>query len=713
MTTRPSSPACPDCGEPLPADSPHTLCASCLLRQALASQTIAGEGKYGPMSPPLTPEEIADRFPGFEILECLGRGGMGVVYKARQKSLDRWVAIKIVAPEKHGEERFSGHFAREAATLAKLSHPNIVTIHDFGETDGLFFIVMEFVDGVNLRDLVRDGRLAPEQALAIVPPICDALQYAHDKKIVHRDIKPENILLDREGRVRIADFGIAALLGGPGDPAGTPPYAAPEQTVPNATTDHRADIHALGVVFYEMLTGERPSGEFIAPSKRSDTDSRLDDMVLRAMSKNPAQRFQTAAEFRTVVGNVSTAPAPDATSVRKNRKWMISAAALLVIGAIGYVIWPEQTPVSVKLDKPAIDTAAGDTKQKDLPLIDAAHISLDGIKALLDHSVNPEQAAILLARAANEIKGESRRSSFASIVISKLCNKGQSEEAWNLISPDAGIVRETQVAAWFASSKESLDQRLMRIETLRNPKERENAMRSLFENVSIDEICSLDFNRIITQSTTERQRIFVSLHSKIQHHVDGEKATEEYLKLLRKGLSLAADGWLSASDAGYLFSTVGDQEAFAQWEMIEGVKWDIPKECYDKVREVVIRNMSTENPERAIRTLVEQIPVKHRYPHLAIVYKRMIEDAPGTSVEKVRNLLSEFDERTAEQLSECIIREALQTGELELAKEWMEKITNGKLRVEFTESYASALKRRQQDLRNGLRPPDSTEPKPN
>jgi hypothetical protein len=253
----------------------------------------------------------------------------------------------------------------------------------------------------------------------------------------------------------------------------------------------------------------------------------------------------------------------------------------------------------------------------------------------------------------------------------------------------------------------------MRIETLRNPKERENAMRSLFGNVSIDEICSLDFNRIITKSTTERQRIFVSLHSKIQHHVDGEKATADYLKLLRKGLSLAADGWLSASDAGYLFSTVGDQEAFAQWEMIEGVKWDIPKECYDKVREVVIRNMATENPERAIRTLVEQIPVKHRYPNLAIVYKRMIEDAPGTSVEKVRNLISEFDERTGEQLTECIIREALQTGELELAKEWMEKITNGKLRLEFTESYASALKRRQQDLRNGLRPPDSTEPKPN
>ncbi|MCP5544888.1 MAG: protein kinase, partial [Akkermansiaceae bacterium] len=165
MATERPSPVCPDCGSPLPPDSPHALCAACLLRLALASQTLAGDGKSSPISPPLTPEEIADRFPGFEILECLGRGGMGVVYKARQKSLDRWVAIKIVAPEKHGEEMFSGRFAREAAMLAKLSHPNIVTIHDFGETDRLFFIVMEYVDGVNLRDLVSDGRLAPEQAL--------------------------------------------------------------------------------------------------------------------------------------------------------------------------------------------------------------------------------------------------------------------------------------------------------------------------------------------------------------------------------------------------------------------------------------------------------------------------------------------------------------------------------------------------------------------
>ena len=165
---------------------------------------------------------------------------------------------------------------------------------------------MEFVDGVNLRDLLRDGKLEPEQALAIVPPICEALQYAHDKGIVHRDIKPENLLLDREGRVKIADFGIAALMGADGEFAGTPPYMAPEQTGTTGEVDHRADIYALGVVLYEMLTGERPGKDFAAPSKKVQIDVRLDEMVLRALEKNPELRYQTAGEFRTVVETVSS-----------------------------------------------------------------------------------------------------------------------------------------------------------------------------------------------------------------------------------------------------------------------------------------------------------------------------------------------------------------------------------------------------------------------
>ena len=332
---------CPECGRAVPAGSPHQLCPACLLAQALASRTIAGENEKSGAIPPPAPEEIADRFPQFEITECLGRGGMGVVYKARQKSLNRWVAIKILAPERVGQEKFAERFAREAQTLARLSHPNIVSVFDYGETGGLYYFVMEFVDGVNLRDLLREGRLEAKQALAIVPPICDALQYAHEKGIVHRDIKPENLLLDREGRVKIADFGIAALVGAEGDPAGTPPYMAPEQTA-RREVDHRADIYALGVVLYEMLTGERPDKEAIAPSHKVQIDVRLDEIVLRALEKNPERRYEQASVFKTQVETLSASPNADAASAsassEKVRREQIVICSAAMICAIGFIL---------------------------------------------------------------------------------------------------------------------------------------------------------------------------------------------------------------------------------------------------------------------------------------------------------------------------------------------------------------------------------------
>ena len=321
---------CPDCGAPLPPDSPQALCPACLMRQALASRTIADGDHPSPRQPPLTPEKLGEKFPGYEILECLGRGGMGVVYKARQKSLNRIVAIKILAPERGSESRFAERFAREAELLAKLNHPHIVTIHDFGETGGLFYLVMEFVDGVNLRDLLRDGKLEAKQALAIVPPICDALQYAHDKGIVHRDIKPENLLLDREGRIKIADFGIAALMGTDGDPSGTPPYMAPEQCGASSEVDNRADIYALGVVLYEMLTGERPNKELIAPSKKVRIDVRLDEIVLRAMEREPERRYQQASVMKMMVEQTRTAQ----TSKIRNGSGRFASW--------GHVAWPLQ-----------------------------------------------------------------------------------------------------------------------------------------------------------------------------------------------------------------------------------------------------------------------------------------------------------------------------------------------------------------------------------
>jgi len=295
--------SCPECGKPLPAGS--DVCPACLMAQAIASRTLDDANEPREIPPPPAPEEIAEKFPQFEILECLGRGGMGVVYKARQKSLNRLVAIKILAPERERDARFAERFAKEAEMLAKLSHPHIVTIHDFGETGGLYYLVMEFINGVNLRDLLREGKMAPEQALAIVPPICDALQFAHDHGIVHRDIKPENILLDREGRVKIADFGIATLAGDAAERAGTPHYMAPEQSGGASAVDHRADVYALGVVLYEMLTGERPTAFPVAPSRRVQIDVRLDEVVLRALAHQPERRFQSVGDFNTVLGEVT------------------------------------------------------------------------------------------------------------------------------------------------------------------------------------------------------------------------------------------------------------------------------------------------------------------------------------------------------------------------------------------------------------------------
>ncbi len=334
-----SASTCPRCGASLPANSPQGLCPRCVMGVGLATHTEA-PGETGPHGtkvgkPTPSPEEIAKHFPQLEIMECLGRGGMGVVYKARQPKLNRMVALKILAPEKGAEPKFAERFQREALALARLSHPNIVTVHDFGEAEGMFYLLMEYVDGVSLRQTMREGRMKPEEALAIVPKICEALQFAHEQGIVHRDIKPENVLLDRQGRVKIADFGIAKIVGEVGRagsplPAavleaeggahgvtrhtsaltqdqvlGTPHYMAPEQVEKPQLVDHRADIYSLGVVFYEMLTGELPLGKFQPPSKKVQVDVRLDEVVLRALEKKPELRYQQASVLKTQVETIA------------------------------------------------------------------------------------------------------------------------------------------------------------------------------------------------------------------------------------------------------------------------------------------------------------------------------------------------------------------------------------------------------------------------
>jgi len=316
----PNMPAkCPQCGAALPAGALDGLCPACLLQQGVAETATQPET---PSFQPPSVEEVTRLFPQLEIIGFLGKGGMGAVYKARQPALDRFVAIKILPPQASSGPGFAERFNREARALAKLNHPNIVTLYEFGQAGGLPYFIMEFVDGLNLRQLESAGRLSPREALQIVPQICEALQFAHDEGIVHRDIKPENILLDKKGRVKIADFGIAKIVGREerapsitetNQAIGTPLYMAPEQVANPQSVDHRADIYSLGVVFYEMLTGELPQGRFGPPSSQArgvQVDVRLDEVVLRALEREPDRRYQQASQVKTAVDTITGAAPP-------------------------------------------------------------------------------------------------------------------------------------------------------------------------------------------------------------------------------------------------------------------------------------------------------------------------------------------------------------------------------------------------------------------
>lgn len=372
---------CPRCGAPVPAQSPGGICARCLLAAGLqpASQSQIPNSASGHPAPagatsntasfvPPAVADLASLFPQLEILELLGCGGMGAVYKARQIRLDRLVALKIIRPDAARDRSFAERFDREAKTLARLSHQYIVTVHEFGEvlfTDAahsagqpLYYFLMEYVDGSNLRQLIASRSLAPAAALAIVPQICEALQFAHDEGVVHRDIKPENILIDKRGRVKVADFGLAKLVApSPRDVTitatrqvmGTPRYMAPEQMEGSHQVDHRADIYSLGVVFYEMLTGEIPAGHFEPPSRKAQVDARLDQVVLRSMAQEPDRRYQHASDVKTDVERISENPSPvpprtPPTTTRQQRDGLggptlaATAVAGAALSAIGIVI---------------------------------------------------------------------------------------------------------------------------------------------------------------------------------------------------------------------------------------------------------------------------------------------------------------------------------------------------------------------------------------
>ena len=268
----------------------------------------------GDWEPP-TPEELRVRLTDYEVTELIGRGGMGAVYKGWQKSLSRFVAIKILPPgQEGGDADFAARFKREAAALAQLRHPGIIHVHDAGEKpDGLLYFVMDFVAGTDLQKiLAARGRLPVEEALDITSHVLDALAYAHEHGVIHRDIKPANIMVDDKGHVLVADFGLAKSTQ-PGTShltssevtIGTPDYMAPEALKAAANVDARADLFAVGVMLYEMLTGQLPRGRFEPPSRVvPGLDKRLDRIVDRALQSERDARYSSAVEYRTAVGTV-------------------------------------------------------------------------------------------------------------------------------------------------------------------------------------------------------------------------------------------------------------------------------------------------------------------------------------------------------------------------------------------------------------------------
>jgi len=352
---------CQQCGAELPANAPGGVCPKCIMQLGLPTgvdpekppaqdnQNAIPTSATPPRDfVPPKPEELAEKLSGLEILELLGQGGMGAVYKARQKQLDRIVALKILPTEISKDPAFAERFTREARSLARLNHPHIVNVYDFGQSQDLCYFIMEFVDGTDLRQVMRTDKLAPEQALAIVPQICEALQYAHEEGIVHRDIKPENIFLDKKGRVKIGDFGLAKILNRPATDftltqpqqrMGTPHYMAPEQIEGASKVDHRADIYSLGVVFYEMLTGELPLGRFDPPSRKVHVDVRLDDVVLHALEKEPARRYQHASEVKTDVEVISSHERHTPRSPEPAASPQFSRKALAGIACVPFLIF--------------------------------------------------------------------------------------------------------------------------------------------------------------------------------------------------------------------------------------------------------------------------------------------------------------------------------------------------------------------------------------
>jgi eukaryotic-like serine/threonine-protein kinase len=316
------STACPRCALPLDATR-LPVCPRCLL-QAEIEPALLGDS--------------------IELHEEIGRGGMGTVHRAHHIRLDRPVAVKFLAEPLASQPEFAERFRREARALARLNHPGIVAVHDYGEQDGRGYIVMELVDGQPLSRLLP---LPADRARALVLEILDALGYAHAAGMVHRDLKPANVLVDSSGRAKLTDFGLARPLEGwtlttAGRVAGTPQYMAPE-LLQGAPPDPRQDVFAMGALLYEILAGHPPAGDFVRLPQPFDRIAR------KALAPDPSRRYANASDMRA---DLLGATVPDRAELPPDERQWLRAVALVQTLATAVALWAFLLSVTPKIIGP-------------------------------------------------------------------------------------------------------------------------------------------------------------------------------------------------------------------------------------------------------------------------------------------------------------------------------------------------------------------------
>lgn len=316
-----------------------------------------GGSRPGFFVPP-TVEELNPTVADYEVLELMAQGGMGAVYKARQLSSDKLVALKVLPHlDDDGGMRVEERFDREAQAMAGLRHPNICEVYEIGQTsEGLHFFSMEHIDGGDLHTHFKGGKLTVDHVFSWIAQICEALDYAHAQGIVHRDIKPANVLVTSEGEIKLIDFGLVK----PNDPAkllqrltltnmaiGTPDFVAPEARIPGVDADHRADLYAVGVMIYQMLTGKLPRGAWRPPSAMTPgIDPRFDPIVIKAMAPEPQDRYQSAREISEDIRTIRKTPrfvraddgaGPKSRKIKRVRKQVAKGSSLatwLICGGV-------------------------------------------------------------------------------------------------------------------------------------------------------------------------------------------------------------------------------------------------------------------------------------------------------------------------------------------------------------------------------------------